>query len=152
MRCQPMIIRWCLFIRPKSSKAYDAVRETSFINLLSTRKFFVYSHYIKSATGFQTDVVQMLKEEVAKIGLFDEQWKSDVGLLFDEVKVKENLVYDNITGELVVYVDLDSVGNQILEHENLANNTSSKPAKLMLVLMVRGVTTSSVLLCCFCNN
>lgn len=76
------------------------------------------------------------------MGLFDEQWKSYVGLLFDEVKVKEDLVYDKNTGELVGYVDLDSVGNQILEIEKLTNNTSSKLAKFMLVLMVRGVTTS----------
>ncbi|XP_076084495.1 uncharacterized protein LOC143055247 [Mytilus galloprovincialis] len=142
MRWHPMIIRWCLFIRQKSSKAYDAVREAGFINLPSTRTLFDYSHYIKSATGFQTDVVKMLKEEAAKIGLFDEQWKSYVGLLFDEVKVKEDLVYDKNTGELVGYVDLDSVGNQILEIEKVTNNTSSKLAKFMLVLMVRGVTTS----------
>ncbi|CAC5423969.1 unnamed protein product [Mytilus coruscus] len=84
----------------------------------------------------------MLKEEAAKMGLFDEQWMSYFGLLFDEVKVKKDLVNDKNTGELVGYVDLDSVGNQILELVKLANNTSSKLAKFMLVLMVKGVTTS----------
>lgn len=40
MRWHPMIIRWCLFIRQKSSKAYDAVREAGFINLHSTRTLY----------------------------------------------------------------------------------------------------------------
>ncbi|CAG2234882.1 THAP9 [Mytilus edulis] len=46
------------------------------------------------------------------------------------------------TVELIGYVNIDYVGNQIPEIEKLTNNTSSKLAKFMLVLMVRGVTTS----------
>lgn len=63
-----MIIRWCLYIRSKSSKAYDAMRDAGFIQLPSTRTLFDYSHYTTSALGIQTDVVQMLQEEAKKLG------------------------------------------------------------------------------------
>ena len=35
----------------------------------------------------------------------DRPWKSYVGLLFDEIKIKEDLVYDKHSGELIGYVN-----------------------------------------------
>lgn len=44
MRWDPTIIRWCLNIRQKSSAAYDALRDSGFIELPSSRTLFAYSH------------------------------------------------------------------------------------------------------------
>jgi hypothetical protein len=138
-----MIIRWCLYIRSKSAVAYDSLRNTGFIKLPSARTLFDYSHFTKSALGFQPDVVKLLYEEAEKLGMLgDESYKCHVGLLFDEIKVKEDLVYDKHTGELIGYCNLDDVGNQILELEKNITKSSSKHASCMLVLMVRGVATS----------
>lgn len=69
-------------------------------------------------------------------------FKSYTGILFDEIKIKQDLVYDKHTGELIGYCNLDAVGNELLELEKATTNSSSELAKCMLVIMVRGVATS----------
>ena len=87
----------------------------------------------------------MLKEECFKKDMFAAEHRSFVGILFDEVKIKEDLVYDKHSGELVGYVDLGSVGNQLCELERVLKRktrcSSDGVAKFVLVLMVRGVTS-----------
>lgn len=86
----------------------------------------------------------MLKDEAVKKNMYnpDEPWRTYVGILFDEIKVKSELVYDKNSGELIGYCNLDKVGNQIMEFEKCSNtDCESDVAKFMLVVMVRGITT-----------
>ena len=92
-----------MFIRQKSEKAYEAMKEAGFINLPSSRTLYDYSHFLKSELGFQRDVFQLVSSEAKKNGLYDEKWRSNVGLLFDEIKIKDDLVYDKHSGELIGY-------------------------------------------------
>lgn len=69
-------------------------------------------------------------------------FKSYTGIIFDEIQIKQDLVYDKHTGELIGYCNLDAVGNELLELEKATTNFSSELAKCMLVIMVRGVATS----------
>ncbi|KAJ8309864.1 hypothetical protein KUTeg_011729 [Tegillarca granosa] len=64
MRWHPMIVRWCLFMRQKSTKAYDAMRESGFINLPSSRTLYDYSHYTKSTLGIQPDVIKIFGPQI----------------------------------------------------------------------------------------
>ena len=135
MRWHPLIIRWCLYIRSKSSKAYDGLRQ--FLNLPSQRTLYDYSHFTEHSTGFQLNVTKQFVKEVDK-------WAGDessqyVGILFDEVKVKSDLVYDKHTGELVGYVNLDNVSNELINLHNITQNDALRVAKFLLVVMVRGV-------------
>jgi hypothetical protein len=81
----------------------------------------------------------VLKDEAVKKDMYnpDEPWRTYVGILFDEIKVKSELVYDKNSGELIGYCNLDKVGNQIMEFENYSK---TDVAKFMLVVMVRGIT------------
>ncbi|CAC5396802.1 THAP9 [Mytilus coruscus] len=54
--------------------------------------------------------------------MYEDNHKSFVGILFDEIKIQEDLVYDKHTGELIGYCDQDSIGNEILNLENLVGN------------------------------
>ena len=47
MRWHPMIIKWCLYVKSKSPKAYKTLKESQFMNLPSERTLYDYSHYIK---------------------------------------------------------------------------------------------------------
>jgi hypothetical protein len=51
------------------------------------------------------DVLQVLKDEAVKKNMYnpDEPWRTYVGILFDEIKVKSELVYDKNSGELIGY-------------------------------------------------
>ncbi|XP_046579981.1 uncharacterized protein LOC124287470 [Haliotis rubra] len=65
-----------------------------------------------------------------------------VGLLQDEIKVKEGLVYDSASDELIGYTDFDKTSNSLIDLENVFTNETRKLATSMLVVMVRGITTS----------
>ena len=141
MKWHPMIIRWCLYIKSKSSKAYSALRESGFISLPSERTLFDYSHCIESGCGIKPSVLAMLIDKCEKLGMYTQASTCNVGLLQDEVHVKSDLVYDKHTGDLIGYVNLDGVGNDLHDLQNIVKDKKSVVAKAVLVVMVRGIFT-----------
>ena len=135
MPWHPLIIRWCPYMHSKSSKAYDGLRQ--FLNLPSQRTLYDYSHFTEHSTGFQLNVTKQFVKEV-------DRWAGDqssqyVGILFDDVKVKSDLVYDKHTVELLGCVNLDNVSNELINLQNITQNDALRVAKLLLVVMMRGV-------------
>ena len=68
-----------------------------------------------------------------------QDWQKFVTVTFDEVKVREDLVYDKSTAQLIGFANL---GNVIDQTEAIGTTTHSKYPPLathMLVFMVRGV-------------
>ena len=137
MRWHPAVIRWCLYIKSKSTKAYDGLR--SCLALPSKRTLYDYTHYTEAGTGFQVRVTEQLIEAAEREGLYDNSFKSYVGIIQDEVKIKEDLVYNKHTGELIGYIDLDRVSNELLNIGDAINQGQKQVAKYMLVIMVRGI-------------
>ena len=101
--CQrhPTMIKWC---KLHSSTAYKAMRESGFVSLQTTRTLRDYTHHIESGTGFSHKVTEPLMKE-AKVGSLD-NYETHVALCFDEVRIKENLVYDKHGVKIIGYVDL----------------------------------------------
>ena len=85
--------------------------------------------------------MEQLVINATKLGCYVEEHKSYVGILHDEVKVKADLVFNKVSGELVGFVNLDSVSNEMLNCGNIGNK-NAQLAEYLLVIMVRGVTTS----------
>ena len=111
LRWHPMIIKWCLHLKIISSAAYHAMRSSGFIKLPSERTLRDYTHLIKAATGIQPEVsVQLMKE--AKVKDLEE-WQKYVAVVFDEIKIKEDLVYNKHTYEIIGFIDLGDVNNQL---------------------------------------
>lgn len=140
MRWHPLIIRWCLNLRLISSAAYHATRTAGFIKLPSERTLRDYTHYFKSRAGFQLEVNQQLQKE-SKVCDLPEN-RRFCALLVDEMKVKENLVYDKFEGEIIGFTDLGNVNNEILSLERQCEDDHSEHppiAKHLLVVMVRGI-------------
>lgn len=111
------------------------------MHLPSERTLRDYTHYIKAQSGFRDDIDEDLKREANMHKLSD--WKRHVTVLIDEMKIKENLVYDKHETNIVGFVDIGDVGNELSNLESLYMNKSvaSHPtvATHMLVVMVRGV-------------
>lgn len=144
MRWHPTMIKWCLNIKLHSTAAYEAIRESGFISLPSTRTLRDYTHHIKSGTGFLPEVTEQLIKE-AKIGSLKPHEKH-VALCFDEVRIKDNLVYDKHGLQVIGYVDIGDINNELLKFEQTCKDedgeTPGSPlpvAKHMLVFMVRGL-------------
>ena len=55
----------------------------------------------------------MLVQECKQKGLYNEPWTQFVGILQDEIKIKSDLVYCPTSGELVGYVRLDDLSDQL---------------------------------------
>ena len=118
-----------------SSCTYHALRSSGFLKLPSERTLRDYTHYFQNKSGFQDEVNQQLLEEVEKLKLSAE--RQYVGVLIDEMKVKEGLVYNKISGEIVGFTNLGDVNEQLLRLEQ--GDEHPPVAKYVLVLMVRGL-------------
>ena len=106
MRWDPVMIRWCLYLRHLAgSSAYEMLRESGAIKLPSQRTLRDYTYYTKTKSGFGDDVDQQLME-AAHIHTCPERDKY-VALIMDEMHIKEDIVYDKHTGNL--YFDTHTV-------------------------------------------
>lgn len=137
MRWHPLFIKWCLYIKHLSSKAYETIRDSGCISLPSQRTLRDYTHFVESTSGFSAE--QLLRaSEVSTTA----DWEKCVCLVMDEMYIKEDLVYNKHSGELVGFANLGETNDQLLQlQKNLEgekeDNTAAL-AKTMFVLMVRG--------------
>lgn len=93
MRWDPVIIRWCLYLRHLAgSSAYEMLRESGAIKLPSQRTLRDYAYYTKTKSGFGDDVDQQFME-AAQIYTCPEKDKY-IALVMDEMRIKEDIVYD----------------------------------------------------------
>lgn len=142
MRWHPTMIRWCLYLKSKSTTGYDALRKI--IKLPSTRTLRDYTHTYDPKVGFQKELDQQLLDEIKFETLAE--WQKYVGIIFDEMKIKEGIVYDKHTSEVIGFVNLGDVTNQLLEFEQLCTDdgddvcrATPHVAKYVNCFMVRGV-------------
>ena len=139
-RWHPMLIRWCLHLHMLSAAAYDAVRHV--LVLPSDRTLRDYTHFIKSGIGIQNEVTMQLMKE-ANIDA-SEEWQKFVALSFDEIKIKEGIVYDKHECRIIGFVDLGPTNNHLAAFDNATTAQSSTipVANHMLTIMVRGILTN----------
>ena len=143
MRWHPTMIKWCLNLKLTSTAAYETMRSSGFLSLPSTRTLRDYTHFIQSKTGIQPEVTQHLMHE-ARISTIKD-FEKHVAVAFDEIRIKDSLVYDKHNSRIIGFVDVGAVNNDLLSFEQSVNNSSeneilsSTVAKYMLVIMVRGI-------------
>lgn len=96
-----------------------------------------YTHWIKAESGIQYEVIEQLK----KVANFDnlKDWEKFVAVCFDEVKVKEGIVYNKHDCRIVGFVDIGDANNAISEFERSIDGSPPPLAQHMLVFMVRGI-------------
>ena len=152
-RCQirwhPMMVRWCLHLKFISSSAYDALRSSGIIILPSECKLRNYSNWMPAKPGFSADVDRQLMKE-AKIAEIPE-YKKYVCLTFDEVKVKEGLIYNKESMEIVGFVNVGDISEHLHEYERYCTEEISqrKPQVVIhiLMFMVRGLLWALFSMC-----
>ena len=140
------MIKWALHLRMLSSASYHAFRTAGFLHLPTERTLRDYIHAYPSKVGFCRETNRQLMIE-AKVDTLTDIHRHVV-LLFDEMKIREDIVYDKNTGTVIGVVDLAGVNNslKVLESRLTSNNSSQLPegvevATHMLAIMVRGLVT-----------
>ena len=142
VRWHPMMIKWCLNLKLMSSSAYSALRTSGVLTLPSQRTLRDYTHFIKPEVGFSDEVdIQLLNEARLESGRNGERY---VCLIFDEVKLKEDLVYDKHSGEMIGFINVGDVNNCLAAFQRESVSDSQKPqlATHMLVFMVCGIVSN----------
>ena len=139
MRWHPCMIRWCLNLKLLSSSSYHSLRTSGFIKLPSERTLSDYTHHVKSRVGFYAELDKQLAEE-AQLSKLPE-WKKHIVISIDEMKLKEGLVYNKHELEVIGFVDLGDVSNQLMKLERECLNDEDNPplATHILTIMVRGI-------------
>ncbi len=147
------MIKWCLYLRYQSNKAYETLRDSGLIALPSQRTLRDYSNAVKAGADFSSDVDNQLLQAAHLVD--SPSYHSLVGILIDEMHIREDLVYDKHTGQLIGFVNLGSINNHLAQFEQslsqddaesntpvLAESNTPVLAKSMVVLMVRGLFTT----------
>lgn len=133
-RYHPMIIRWCMSISAKSASAYDELRKTfnnsGTITLPSRRTLRDYSNAVKPAAGFNSSIIKLITEEATHL----KDFQRFVVLLYDEMTIKHDLVWDKHTGELIGYVNLGDP-----EINYLSFNECNTIASHILAFMINSI-------------
>ena len=138
-RWHPMIVKWCLNMRLISGASYHAMRTGGFISLPSERTLRDYTNYIKATPGLHFDTLKQMKEQ-SKVSEMPAA-KSYVTILLDEMKVKEDIVYDKPTGSMISFVNLGSINEQLRKaaEVDVAETNHPPVADHILAIMVRGL-------------
>ena len=118
MRWHPLMIKWCIYLRHLSSTSYETLRQSGVVHLPSQRTLRDYTHCIPATSGIHCTCtcthayvifhlgfsasVDKLLAETAKIDSCVEREKW-VLLLMDEMRIKENLVFDKHTGMITEF-------------------------------------------------
>lgn len=61
-RWHPAMIKWCLYLRHLSGKAYETLRQSGVLKLPSQRTLRDYTHYIPTSIGYSAKLDQMLMD------------------------------------------------------------------------------------------
>ena len=142
-RWHPLMIKWALYVRHLSGKAYDTIRESGFIALPSQRTLRDYTYFVDSSVGFSSGVDNQLLA-AAKVDTLEEYQKCVVCIM-DEMHVKEDLVFSKHSGSLIGFTNLGEVNDLLMRYERSLDSdqdTSPPLAKSMLVFFVRGLFTN----------
>ena len=135
------MIKWCLNLKLLSSSAYHSLKTSGILVLPSERTLRDYTHWMRSDAGFSDSVDEQLLKEVgidSSVTLWD--FQRHVCLVFDEVKIKEDLVYDKHSCQIIGFVNLGHVNNQLLELERSEKGEPEESiAKNIVMFMVRGL-------------
>ncbi len=142
MRWHPLMIRWCLYFRHRSSGAYETLRDSGVLRLSSQRTLRDYTYYVKAHVGFSHEVDKQLMD--AACVQTCKEWQKCVAIIFDEMHIPKDLVYDKHTGEIIGFTNLGEINLYLQEFERSLEATPSgtEPlASTMNVFMVRGLFT-----------
>ena len=142
IRWHPIMIRWCIYLKHQSSKAYEAIRESGCVHLPSQRTLRDYTNCVKASAGFSVEVDRQLMQAARLTTCHG--WQKLVVLLLDEMHVREDLVYNKHTGKMIGFVNLGEVSNHLIAFERSLQGHQEEDrvlAKSMMVMMVRGLFT-----------
>ena len=130
-RWHPHFIRFCLSLYSKSPSVYRELRDSGTMQLPSARTLRSYRNSFQSGAGYLPENIASL---ISRTKSFTdlERW---IVVMFDEMKIKCNLVFDKHSEKLIGFVDLGD------PEVNYSTFDEIQPASHVLAFYVRGIAT-----------
>ena len=94
-----LVIQWCLKTYCKSHSLYEGIRSSGALQLPSGRTLSDYKNFNPTQSGWQSETIKNTKDKFEKMK--PPKHGKLGGLFFDEVKIKEGLVFDTSSWELI---------------------------------------------------
>ena len=132
VKYHPMLIRFCLSLYAKSASTYEELCSSNILTLPSQPTLRDYRNAIKPQAGFNPEVIQQLCDNTNDLTGYQRY----VVISMDEMKIKDKLVNDKSSEELIGFVDL---GDPILNYGSFDDTTQL--ATNVLVFYIRGVAS-----------
>ena len=131
------LIKWCIYLKHKSSSVYELLRSSNCVHLPSQRTLQDYTHFYESRSGFSNDLdLQLINDScVSSLSPFQKQ----MCLLGDEMHIKEDLVYIKHTGELTGFCDMGDINEHLLNLEKSYLEDTTTENTLATKIVVRGL-------------
>ena len=102
------MIRWCVSVYLKSPTTYKHLKDSGILILPDRTTLNKYFNFTEGRCGFNPDIIDLLLGERKDYSPFER----NVGILFDEMKIRRNLVYNKHSGKLIGFCHL---GGLIME-------------------------------------
>lgn len=119
MKWHPMLIKFAIFLHRKSPGAYRTLRDCGILKLPGESTLQDYTSIFASKPGWQSHVIKRLANKASKLP----ESKKMVILLFDEMYIKSDLVFNRRTEELIGYVCQEDFDPSKVRYKQ--NNTNS---------------------------
>ena len=136
-RWHPMMIHFALHIHLRPPSAYKALKESGVIKLPSKRTLRNNSNVFHPSPGLKKETFEDLKHQASKLQGIGKY----VVLAFDEVSIKDDLIFDKHTGELIGFVNLGKDLNDLFGADASNTDFTSSIASHALVFMVVGLAS-----------
>ena len=83
------------------------IKDSEFLQLPHSRTLRDYTHYINFRPGRNAEILLKIKNDCD----FDSlpEFKRNILIAFDEIKIKQGLVYSSETGELIGFCQLGNI-------------------------------------------
>lgn len=141
MRWHPLIIRWCISMYSKSPSAYEQLTKAGLIRLPSKSTLKTYLNFTESVPDINPDIVEIVSKEFKCSDENVPDFKRNVVLVWDEMKIKSGLAVSSKTGKLVGFCHSDSDDTDFGAMLDKNIDSSVEVATHIMVLMVRGIMT-----------
>ena len=135
MRWHPLMIRWCVSIYLKSPSTYRHLRDTGFMILPDRTTLNKYFNFTEGRSGFNPEIVKLLVDQIKNY----EDFQRNVGIAFDEMKIKSGLVYNKASGKLVGFCEMGDMNAELMKFNDDCEKNSQDLATYMLCIMAKGL-------------
>lgn len=122
-------------------------KDIGFIKLPHINTLKKYIHFTDPVTGFTPDIIENLVIE-AKIEEIPE-FKKNVAIIFDEMKIKSDLVYRKSTGQLIGFTEMGDINEEFVKFEksfdaDFSEKSDREFANYVIIFMVRGILSKLI--------